>query len=587
MPKFDFSGYATKNNLRCSDGRTIRKNAFKDNDGQTVPLVWQHVHSDPSNVLGHALLENREDGVYAYCKFNDTDAGKNAKALVQHGDITALSIYANQLKQKGSDVLHGAIREVSLVMAGANPGALIDNLSIAHADGTYTDSEDEAVIYTGLNFSNKVVEHSIDDDEDYEEEDEGEMQHADEDNRTIADVFNTLNEEQKNVVYAMIAQALDGDDEEGEEEMNHSDEGGTNMKKNVFDNQETESRNVLSHDQLQVILADAQKCGSLKDAVLAHAVEYGIENIDILFPDAKTLAKDPDWLKREDDWVAGVLSAIHHSPFSRVKSIIADMDFDEARAKGYVKATEKKETYFKVAKRVTTPTTIYVKQKLDRDDIIDVTDFDIVAMVRFELRTLLNEELAKAALFGDGRDPGDKYKINEENIRPIWKDEELYSIKERVSTETDYKKMVKEISLTHKRYKGTGSPVFYTTPDIHTNMLWIEDTNGRRIYESDATLCAALRVSKIVEIPSMEGLVRTGDNGKQMKLLGIKVNLKDYNFGADKGGEVATFDDFDIDFNQYKYLMETRCSGALTRPKSAQIYEIEVAAPANNGEAQG
>lgn len=573
MPKkkFDFSGYATKNNLKCSDGRTIRKDAFKENDGQTVPLVWQHVHSNPENVLGHALLENREDGVYAYCKFNDTDAGKNAKLLVQHGDITALSIYANQLKQRGSDVIHGAIREVSLVMAGANPGALIDNLSIAHGDGTYSESEDEALIFTGLNFSNKEIEHS--------DEEEETLEHAEGD-KTIADVFNTLNEEQKNVVYAMIAQALDGDEDEEEEddEINHSDEGGNEMKKNVFDNQETENTGVLSHDQLQTILDDAKTNGSLKDAVLAHATEYGIENIDVLFPDAKALTKDPDWLKREDDWVAGVLAAIHKSPFSRVKSVIADMDFATARARGYVKGTEKKEVYFKASKRVVTPTTVYVKQKLDRDDILDVVDFDIVAMVRFELRTLLNEELARAALVGDGRDPDtDKdAKISETNIIPIWKDDDLYTIKEKLSTESDYKKMVKEIALSHKRYKGSGLPVLYTTPDIHTNMLWIEDMNGRRIYESDATLCAALRVSKIVEIPLFEDLTRETEDGKTMKLLGIKVNLKDYNFGADKGGEIATFDDFDIDFNQYKYLMETRCSGALTRPKSAQVFEIEV-----------
>lgn len=581
MPKFDFSGYATKNNIKCSDGRTIRKDAFKDNHGQTVPLVWQHVHSDPANVLGHALLENREDGVYAYCKFNDTDAGKNAKKLVQHGDITALSIYANQLMQKGSDVLHGAIREVSLVMAGANPGALIDNLSIAHADGSLTEAEDEAVIFTGLNFSNKEIEHSIDEDdedEDTDGEDEEDLEHADGE-KTVADIFNTFTEEQKNVVYAMIAQAI-GSEEDDEEEINHSDEGGNDMKKNVFENEEVKTNGVLSHDQLQTILADAKANGSLKDAVLAHAEEYGIKDIDVLFPDAKALSKDPTWLKREDDWVAEVLNAIHKSPFSRVKSVIADMDFETARARGYVKGTEKKEVYFKASKRVITPTTVYVKQKLDRDDIIDVTDFDIVAMVRYELRTLLNEELARAALVGDGRDPDtDKdTKINEANIVPIWKDEDLYAIKEQLTTDSDYKKMVKEISLSHKRYKGSGLPVLYTTPEIHANMLWIEDVNGRRIYESDATLCAALRVSKIVEIPLLEGLTRETNDGKTMKLLGIKVNLKDYNFGADRGGEVATFDDFDIDFNQYKYLMETRVSGGLTKPKSAQIFEIEQAA---------
>lgn len=584
MPKFDFSGYATKNNLKCSDGRTIRRDAFKDNHGQTVPLVWQHVHSDPTNVLGHALLENREDGVYAYCKFNDTESGKNAKALVQHGDITALSIYANQLKQQGSDVLHGAIREVSLVLAGANPGALIDNLSIAHADGSYTDSEEEAVIYTGLNFSNKEIEHSIDEDgkeegeDEVDEEEDETIEHADGDNRTVADVFNTLNEEQKTVVYAMIAQAIEGadDGEEDEEDINHSDEGGTNMKKNVFDNNEEQTNQVLSHSELNEIVADAQKCGSFKAAVMAHAEKYGIENIQVLFPEARTVGEDPEWLKREDDWVAGVLAGVHKSPFSRIKTVTMDMDFEEARAKGYIKGTEKKEVYIKAAKRVTTPTTFYVKQKLDRDDIIDVTEYNAVEMVKKELRILLNEELARAILIGDGREPDDADKINESNIRPIWKDADLYSIKERLSSDTDFKAMVKEISLSRKRYKGSGNAVFYTTPDVHANMLWIEDKNERRIYESDATLCAALGVKAIVEVPHFDGLVRTTEDGKQMKLLGIKVNLKDYNIGTDKGGEISSFEDFDIDYNQYKYLMEGRCSGALKKVRSAQIYEVEV-----------
>lgn len=580
MPKYDFSGYATKNNLKCSDGRTIRRDAFKENHGQTVPLVWQHVHSDPSNVLGHALLENREDGVYAYCKFNDTDAGKNAKLLVQHGDIKALSIYANQLVQKGADVIHGAIREVSLVMAGANPGAFIDNLSIAHADGSVTETEDEAVIFTGLNFSNKAIEHSIDDDDDAddgEEEDEN-LEHADGDDKTVADVFNTLNDEQKNVVYAMIAQALDGDDEDeedDEEDINHSEEGGNEMKTNVFDNAGEAKKQVLSHDALNSIMENAQKLGSFKQAVLAHATEYGIENIQALFPDAKTVGEDPEWIKREDDWVAGVLAGVHKSPFSRIKTVTMDMDFEEARAKGYVKATEKKEVYIKAANRVTTPTTFYVKQKLDRDDILDVTEYNVVELVKKELRILLNEELARAILIGDGREPGTADKINEENIRPIWKDEDLYSIKEKITSATDYKAMIKEISLSRKRYKGSGNAVFYTTPDVHANMLWVEDTNQRRIYETDATLCAALGVSKIVEVPHFEGLVRETEDGKSMALLGIKVNLKDYNVGTDKGGEITSFEDFDIDYNQYKYLMEGRCSGALKKVRSAQVFEVE------------
>jgi HK97 family phage prohead protease len=567
--KYDFGGYATKVDLKCSDGRIIRKDAFKHNDGQTVPLVWQHLHNEPMNVLGHALLEHREDGVYALCSFNETEPAKTAKELVEHGDITSLSIHANQLKQKGDDVLHGMIREVSLVLSGANPGALIDNVSIQHGDGKYESDETEAIIYTGEKISLSEMEHKASEDKKDATPD-----------KTLGDVFNTFNEEQKNVVYAMLAHALESGTDEDLKNIDHSDEGGANMKKNVFDNKDKDegtkkSVNTLTHAQFSTILSTAQKTGSLKEAVMSHAVEYGIEYIDQLFPDATTLKKDPDWMQRETEWVSGVLSAINKSPFSRIKSVIADMDIDAARAKGYVKATEKKEVYFKASKRVTTPTTVYVKQKLDRDDIIDVTDMDIVAMVRYQLRTLLDEELAVAALIGDGREPEDEYKINETNIRPIWTDDDLYAIKEELSTKTDYKAMVKAIALTGKNYKGSGSPVLYTTNEIHVNMLWIEDLNLRRIYESDATLCAALGVSRIVEIPAMEGKTRELDNGDIMELLAIKVNLRDYNFGADKGGQIASFDDFDIDFNQYKYLMETRVSGALTKPKCAQIYEFK------------
>lgn len=554
--KFDFGGYATKVNLTCSDGRIIRKGAFKHNDGQTVPLVWQHTYNSPENILGHALLEDREDGVYAYCTFNKTLAGENAKLLVEHGDITALSIHANQLKQQGSNVLHGSIKEVSLVLAGANPGALIDNINIQHSDGTYTTDDTEAIIYMGENITVDDVTHS---DEDGEE--------------TVGEVFDTLTDKQKEVVYSMIAHALEGVDDN----INHSEGGTEEMKKNVFE-QQNQNEGVLTHDQMKAILDDAQRCGSLKDAVIQHATTYGIENINVLFPDARALKKDPEWLKREDDWVAGVLASISKSPFSRVKSVFADMSFDEARAKGYVKTKEKKEVYFKASKRVTNPTTVYVKQKLDRDDIIDVTDFDTVAMIRYQMRTLLDEELAMAALFGDGREAGDQYKINEECIRPIWTDDDLFTVKEKLSTKTDYKKMIKEIAMSHKNYKGSGAPVLFVTPDTHTQMLWIEDANGRRIYESDATLCAALRVSRIIEIPQMEGKQREVADGVGQndihELIAIKVNLKDYNFGADKGGQISTFDDFDIDFNQYKYLMETRCSGALTKAKSAQIFEF-------------
>lgn len=567
MKKFNFSGYATKVDLKCSDGRIIRKDAFKDNDGQTVPLVWQHLHNTPGNVLGHALLENRPNGVYTYCTFNETDAGKNAKALVEHGDITALSIHANDLKQKGSDVLHGIIREVSLVLAGANPGATIDNLSIQHGDGTYETDGTEAIIYSGEEISLTELE----------------MKHEDvkpgAEDETMKDIFDSMNDKQRTVCYAMIAHALETETED--DNIEHSDDkGGNIMKHNVFDNKDdkTTTGGTLTHDQFAVILADAQKNGSFKAAVLEHATEYGIENIDILFPDAQTLSRDPDWLKREDAWVQGVLNAIHKSPFSRIKSVIADMDIDTARAKGYVKATEKKEVYFKVAKRVTTPTTIYVKQKLDRDDIIDVTDFDVVAMVRFQLRTLLDEELAVAALIGDGRDAGDQYKINEENIRPIWTDDDLYAVKEKLSTKTDYAAIVEEIALSGENYKGSGSPVLYTTNYHHMKMLWIKDDNKRRIYESDATLCAALGVSRIQEVPNLANKLRTLEDDSVRELIAIKVNLTDYNFGADKGGQVASFEDFDIDFNQQKYLLETRCSGCLTKPKSAQIFEFETVA---------
>lgn len=561
---FDFSGYATKNNLKCSDGRTILENAFKHNDGQTVPLVWQHMHNDPSNVLGHALLENRKDGVYAYCKFNNGVKGQQAKTLVEHGDVVALSIYANQLQESNGRVSHGAIREVSLVLAGANPGAKIDNIAFAHSDGSTDVADDEAIIKF-VDEKGLDIQHS-----DEEEIEEDEIQHADEDDETVEEVFNSMSEKQKTVVYALVGQALED-----------AQNGGDKMKHNVFEQKDNEMTGaVLTHSQLQTILADAQKVGSLKEAVLMHATEYGIEDIDVLFPDAKALSKDPEWLKREDDWVAGVLAAIHHSPFSRIKTVTADMDFETARAKGYVKATEKKEVYFKMAKRVTTPTTVYVKQKIDRDDLIDVTDFDVVAMIRFQLRTLLNEELAQAALIGDGREPEDEYKINEENIRPIWTDEDLYTVKEKLTSKTDYKKIIKEIAFSGKRYKGSGAPVLYTTNEHHVNMLWVEDTNGRRIYESDATLCAALGVSKIVEVPHFVGKQRSDKDGNKFDLFGIKVNLKDYNFGADKGGQVATFDDFDIDYNQYKYLMETRCSGALTKVHSAQVFEFPVVEPA-------
>lgn len=606
--KFDFSGYASKYNIKCSDKRTILSDAFKHQDGMKVPLVWQHMHNEPSNVLGHALLEHRADGPYAYCTFNDTPQGINAKKLVSHGDIVALSIYANQLRQNGNNVMHGSIREVSLVLVGANPGALIDNVAMAHSDGSYTDVEDEAIIYHGESDIN-VIEHAGESEKTVQEvfdtftEEEKEVvyeliglavsggkaedvEHSDNSGgKSLKEIFEAMSEEKKTVAYALVGYALenkDSLDHSGMDDENYDEEGEDEiMKHNVFNNSNGKETNVLSHDQLSAIMEDAKKCGSFKEACLAHAAEYGIDpaDIQVLFPEAKNVGDNPNYIKREQDWVAGVISAVHKSPFSRVKSTIVDMSFEEARAKGYVKATEKKEIYFKASKRVTTPTTIYVKQKIDRDDLIDITDYNVVDMMRMQLREALDYEIARATLIGDGREPGTEGKINEESIRPVWKEEALYAINEVLNfdaSKPNYKQLIKDIAFTAKNYKGSGNAVFYTTAGHHMEMLWVEDTNGRRIYDTDEKLCSALNVSKIVEVPDMEGLTRlVGPEGatKTHNLIGIKVNLKDYNYGTDKGGQVTSFDDFDIDYNQYKYLMEGRLSGALTKPKSAQVYE--------------
>ena len=554
--KFDFSGYATKNDLKCADGRTIRYNAFKDNDGHTVPLVWQHMHNDPGNVLGHAVLENRDDGVYSYCKFNETPAGQNAKLLVKHGDITSLSIYANKLVQKGQDVIHGAIREVSLVLSGANPGALIDNLSILHSDGGYMDVEDEAIIYTGLPISEDDLEH---------EEKEEDNQNG---SKTVQEVFDTLNEEQKNVVYAMLAQAT-GSVEHGdygdEDNLEHNNtKGDFNMKKNVFDNDlDDASGTVLNHSQIKAIFEDAQMTGSLKESMLAHAQTYGIEDIDYLFPDAKLVNNPPEWIKRDTTWVDGVLGGVKKTPFSRIKTMHADITEDEARAKGYIKGNEKFEEVFPVFKRITSPTTIYKKQKLDRDDIIDITDLDVVAWIKMEMRMMLDEEIARVILIGDGRQITDPDKINEGNIRPIAHDVDLYSHKVKVAPNVSGATLIETMVRNRKNYKGTGTPTLYTTNQILIDLLLIKDKIGRRLYNSKAELASALLVKDIVEVEVMEA---------KPELLGIFVNLNDYTLGADKGGKISIFDDFDIDFNQYKYLMETRISGALTRPKSALVF---------------
>ena len=568
--KFDFCGWASKNNLRCSDGRIIRKDAFKHNDGETVPLVWNHDHTDPYRIVGHARLENREEGVYAYCKLNDTDLGKTARIYVEHGDITQMSIYANQLQQQGDNVIHGSIREVSLVLAGANPGAYIESI-VKHGD----ESDEEAVIYTGEDI---MLIHS----EEAATEEEEVVSHADESaeeatsekEETIADVFNTFSEKQKTVVYAMIDQAL----EEGAK--NKNDEGDESMKHNVFDQTTETNENVLSHDAMNTIIADAKRYGSLKESFLAHAQEYGIENIDYLFPEAKTLNNPPEFIKRDTGWVNEVMGAVHHTPFSRIKSMFADITEDDARAKGYIKGNLKKEEVFSLLKRTTTPTTIYKKQKLDRDDVVDITDFDVIAWLKTEMRMMLDEEIARAILIGDGRLASSDDKINEQNIRPVIKDEELYTIRTVVNvahgaTDDDKAKAtIKAAVKARKNYKGSGTPTLYTTEDFLTNALLLEDTQGHRLYKNESDVAAAMRVSKIVTVPVMEGV--KGPNGKD--LIGVIVNLKDYNVGADKGGAINMFDDFDIDYNQQKYLIETRCSGALIKPYSAIVLELDEAA---------
>ena len=584
--EYDFSGWATRNNIRCSDGRTILKDAFKHNDGQTVPLVWNHDHNDPLNVLGHALLENRDEGVYAYCTFNDTDAGRNAKALVEHGDVTALSIYANQLKQQGPNVLHGAIREVSLVLAGANPGAFIDSI-IRHGE----ESDEEAIIYTGEELvlehacggatpkkKKKEIEHAKEETDKTIKEVKGESEEIDNKEKTVQDVFDTLNEEQKTVVYALIGQALD----DSNQNENNEKEGNDNMKHNVFDQDQKEKENVLTHADMENIISEGKRYGSLKDSFLAHTAQYGIDHIDYLFPDAKNVTNQPDFIKRDDSYVQKVLRGVHHTPFSRIKSTHANITADEARAKGYIKGHLKKEEVFTLLKRTTTPTTIYKKQKMDRDDIIDITDFDVVAYIKAEMRMMLDEEIARAILVGDGRSTSSDDKIPETNIRPIAKDEDLYTIKAPVAVAKDAtedaiaKAFIRTVIKTRKEYKGSGSPTLFTTEDMLTNCLLLEDNNGRIIYDSVDKLATTLRVKEIVPVEVMEGVTRTA-GAKNLPLMAILVNLNDYYVGADKGGAINMFDDFDIDYNQEKYLIETRISGALVKPYSAIAFELDKA----------
>lgn len=566
---YDFSGWATKNDILCSDGRTIRKDAFKDNDGKTVPLVWNHSHNDPNNVLGHCVLENRDEGVYTYGTFNDTEQGKNAKSLVEHGDVTALSIWANKLKQNRGDVLHGDIKEVSLVLAGANIGACIDSV-IKHGE----ESEEEAVIYSGEDI---VLAHADTTTKSENKEEDKSM--ADTKEKTVKDVFDTLTEEQKNVVYALIGQALESNSDD--DNMEHSEsEGGNDMKHNVFDQDEMNGNDTLSHAEMETIIADGKRFGSMKESFLAHAEEYGIKSIDYLFPEPKTLNNPPEFIKRDMGWVSKVMGTVHHTPFSRIKSMFADITEDEARAKGYIKGKLKKEEVFSLLKRTTTPTTVYKKQKMDRDDVVDITDFDVIAWLKSEMRMMLDEEIARAILIGDGRLSSSDDKINETNIRPIVSDDDLYTIKSKVTVAANAtgadkaKAFIDQVIRSRKEYKGSGNPTLFTTEDMVTECLLLEDKIGHKLYKTEAELATTMRVKEIVTVEVMEGL--KDKNSKEVA--GIIVNLADYNVGADKGGSVNMFDDFDIDYNQQKYLIETRCSGALVKPYSAITLTFDTAA---------
>ena len=622
--KFDFAGWATKNDLLCSDGRTIRKNAFRDDDGKEVPLVWQHQHNDPTNVLGHAVLENCDDGVKAYCTFNNTDNGQYAKELVMHKDITSLSIYANKLQQHGGDVLHGSIREVSLVLAGANPGALIDFSTIQHADGSMETDDNEATIYNGeeglmmyselmhseenpvkkeetkktakdilatFNEDQKKllvtlvgIAASGEDPEEVAKEIKSQtsaaVEHVGNSNDpTIKEVYYSLDDDQKTLLNYLVAMAekdtntKNTDDDEGEKE---------EMKHNVFE-QDEEYETVLSHDDMSTVLQNAQRVGSFKSALEDYAentLQHSIDDIEMLFPDAKNATEGaPAFVKRDDAWVTAVFNGVHKTPFSRVKTVFANITEDEARAKGYIKGKQKKEEVLGLLKRTTTPQTIYKLQKFDRDDVIDITDFDVVAWVKGEMRVMLNEELARAVLVGDGRASGAEDKINEQNVRPIWTDDDFYTIHKDVTlaadaTNYDKAENIIEAALrARKDYKGSGTPDAFFDPDTITTMLLAKDKMGRRIYNSISDLASALRVKEIHEVPVMEGLTRTTTDGKSHALLGIIVNLTDYSIGADKGGSVNLFDDFDINYNKYEYLIETRCSGALIKPYSAIVIE--------------
>lgn len=599
---YDCEGYVTRYGVKCTDGVTISQGAFADQNGARVPVVWMHIHDDVEAVLGHADLEARDDGVYGKISFNGTEAGIAAKELVSHGDVSAFSIHANRLtRNKFTNVVsHGNIKEVSLVLAGANPKAYIEKLNLTHSDDG-DDDFDDANIFTagGITLAHTDEEKKEDPevkDEDLKHEDQKKEENSEGNEKTVKDVLDTLNEEQQAAVAYIIGKALEEKGGSVEHNDDDDEEDNPDMKHNVFD-PENAAAPTLSHDDMQKILKDAKRLGSLKQAVLEHCEaggddaealqdviqhadgDYGVTNVGYLFPDARKMTNEPIFIQRDQTWVSQVMSKVHRTPFSRIKSIFADITEDEARAKGYIKGKLKKEEVFSLLKRTTTPTTIYKKQKMDRDDQLDITDFNVVAWLKSEMRMMLNEELARAILIGDGRLASSDDKINEQNIRPVWTDSELFTVKYPVTAGTSdaehAKNFIKAVVKSRKLYKGSGNPDLYTTEDMLTEMLMLEDTTGRVIYDTVEKLRTALRVNSIVTIESMVGLTRSDDTGKTQALDALLVNLNDYNVGADKGGEVNMFDDFDIDYNQYKYLMETRCSGALTRPYAAIAFEVQ------------
>lgn len=585
---YDCSGWATKANTRCYDGLTIAPDAFKECDGKTVPMVYNHDHSSVDNVIGHCLLKNRPQGVYCYAKFNDTDTGRTAKACVENGDLNAFSIYANGLQKVGKTVKHGFIREVSLVLAGCNPGALIDEVVKHSADEDY--DEGEAFIYNddGLSLTHGLdpegnpleeLTHSADDGNDTKQEDAG-MADEEKNGKTLKEVYNSMTDEQKECCHALVGLVMEAADSEDGEDDGEED---TTVKQNVFDRDTTET--VLKHSigDINAVIKGAKSSGTMKAAFensditgeeLAY-LSHGIDNVEWLFPDDKVLDNPPRIIDKDQTWVGKVMSAVHHIPFSRFKSMFADLTEEDARAKGYIKGNFKKEQVFGLLRRSTSPTTVYKKQKMDRDDVIDITSFDVIAWLKSEMRLKLNEEIARAILIGDGRPAASEDKVDENCIRPVFNDADLFTIKVQVSTtgltavEDKYKAAIKSILRSRKEYKGAGTPTLFTTEDALTEMLLLEDTIGHTLYADEAALARKLRVSNIVTVPQMEGM----KGAKGGDLFGIIVNLSDYTVGADKGGAVSMFDDFDIDFNAMKYLIETRCSGALTTPYSAIAVE--------------